>query len=121
MKTAQSRTAPLKKKSRAEACCAWMRECRGRRMRWSGRPTALVEILYRSAPSLDLAALLFVLEAPLLRRTRRFRRATHLRLDPRFFDHCGQAFHRVAPVVFLRAMALCGDDDHVLVREASTC
>src|SRR5918994_4233369 len=97
------------------------------RMPWAQdaleRPTysALIEVFYGAASTLDLTALCFVLEPTLLRRARRFRRAPHLRFDPRFLDHRGQAFHRVAPVVFLRAMALCRDDDHVLVREASTC
>src|SRR6185436_17209645 len=58
-------------------------------------------------------------EPPLLRRARRLRRATHLRLYARLLDEIRQPFHRIALVVFLRAKALRADDDHVVVGEAS--
>jgi hypothetical protein len=62
--------------------------------------------LTRAARALDLTALLLVFEPPLLRRARRLRRATHLRLDARLLDEIRQPFHRIALVVFLRAKAL---------------
>jgi len=61
-----------------------------------------------------------VFEPPLLRRTRRLRGTTHLRLDARLLDEIRQPFHCVAPVLLLRAQSLRRDHDHVVVGDAST-